>query len=95
MNLDKENNKMPESDFTDVPNLTNIGANTTGKISKIAWLKETVLAQYGSDADLILNSIDEVEGIILRREARKKGSLMIPRQLFTCLVYQRNMKLQE
>ena len=73
MNLHKENNKLSESDFTEVPNLTNIGANTTGKISKIAWLKETVLAQYGSDADLILNSIDEVEGIILRREARKKG----------------------
>ena len=95
MNLHKENNKLSESDFTEVPNLTNIGANTTGKISKLAWLKETVLAQYGSDADLILNSIDEVQStFILRREARKKGSLMIPRQLFTCLVYQRNMKLQ-
>ena len=42
MNLhQKENNKLSESDFTDgVPNLTNIGANTTGKISKIAWLNK-------------------------------------------------------
>ena len=95
MNLHKEKNKLSESDFTEVPNLTNIGANTTGKISKLAWLKETVLAQYGSDADLILNSIDEVEGIIRVERQEKKGSLMIPRQLFTCLVYQRNMKLQE
>jgi len=36
-------------------------------------LKETVLAQYGDDARLILDSIDEVEAILLRREARAKG----------------------
>jgi len=31
------------------------------------------LAQYGDDARLILDSIDEVEAILLRREARAKG----------------------
>ena len=36
-------------------------------------LKETVIAQYGDDARLILDSIDEVEAILLRRQARAKG----------------------
>ena len=36
-------------------------------------LKETVMAQYGDDARLILDSIDEVEAILLRRQARAKG----------------------
>ena len=36
-------------------------------------LKETVVAQYGDDARLILDSIDEVEAILLRRQARAKG----------------------
>ena len=36
-------------------------------------LKETVIAQYGDDARLILYSIDEVEAILLRRQARAKG----------------------
>ena len=36
-------------------------------------LKETVMAQYGDDARLLLDSIDEVEAIILRRQARAKG----------------------
>ena len=36
-------------------------------------LKETVMAQYGDDARLILDSIDEVEAILLRRQARTKG----------------------
>ena len=36
-------------------------------------LKETVIAQYGDDARLILDSIDEVEAILLRRQARTKG----------------------
>ena len=31
-------------------------------------LKETVVAQYGDDARLILDSIDEVEAILLRRQ---------------------------
>ena len=35
-------------------------------------LKETVVAQYGDDARLILDSIDEVEAILLR-QARAKG----------------------
>ena len=36
-------------------------------------LKENVVAQYGDDARLILDSIDEVEAILLRRQARAKG----------------------
>ena len=36
-------------------------------------LKETVVAQYGDDARLILDSIEEVEAILLRRQARAKG----------------------
>ena len=36
-------------------------------------LKEAVVAQYGDDARLILDSIDEVEAILLRRQARAKG----------------------
>ena len=36
-------------------------------------LKETVIAQYGDDARLILDSIDEVEAILLRRQASAKG----------------------
>ena len=36
-------------------------------------LKETVMAQYGDDARLILDSIDEVEAILLRRQARANG----------------------
>ena len=66
MNLDKENNKLPESDFTDVSNLTKYWGNTTGKISK-TWLKETVLAQY-EDVDLF-EPIDEVKVLLVR--ARK------------------------
>ena len=36
-------------------------------------LKETVIAHYGDDARLILDSIDDVEAILLRRQARAKG----------------------
>ena len=36
-------------------------------------LKETVVAQYGDDARLILDSIDEVEAIKIRIQARAKG----------------------
>ena len=39
----------------------------------LEYLKETVIAQYGDDARLILDSIDEVEAILLRRQARAKG----------------------
>ena len=36
-------------------------------------MKKRVTDQFGEDARLILDSIDEVEGIILRREAREKA----------------------
>ena len=42
-------------------------------ILSIEQLKKRVTDQFGEDARLILDSIDEVEGIILRREAREKG----------------------
>ena len=42
-------------------------------IPSIEQLKKIVSDQFGEDARLILDSIDEVEGIILRREAREKG----------------------
>ena len=42
-------------------------------IPSIEQLKKIVSDLFGEDARLILDSIDEVEGIILRREAREKG----------------------
>ena len=42
-------------------------------IPSIEQLKKIVSDQFGEDARLILDSIDEVEGTILRREAREKG----------------------
>lgn len=42
-------------------------------IPSIEQLKKIVSDQFGEDARLILDSIDEVEGILLRREAREKG----------------------
>ena len=58
-------------------------------------LKETVVAQYGDDARLILDSIDEVEAILLRRQARAKGEFDDAKPSFTCQDYRKNTNQQE
>jgi len=51
----------------------NFDTDSLDNKSSIDQLKKRVSDQFGNDAQLILDSIDEVEGIILRREAREKG----------------------
>ena len=59
-------------------------------------LKETVVAQYGDDARLILDSIDEVEAILLRRQAiGRKVNLMMQRPSSICRDYRKSMNQQE
>ena len=53
-------------------------------------LKETVVAQYGDDARLILDSIDEVEAILLRRQARAKVNLMMQRPSSICRDFEKD-----
>ena len=59
-------------------------------------LKETVVAQYGEDARLILDSIDEVEAIL--QSAVKQGrkvNLMMQRPSSICRDYRKSMNQQE
>ena len=62
---DEEN----EEKMTDSPS----NEEASNEMLPLDQLKETVVAQYGDDARLILDSIDEVEAILLRRQARAKG----------------------